>query len=410
MWGKNESLKLVIVGHIDHGKSTLIGRLLLDTDSLPKEKLNELKRISKELGKETELAYLSDQLKEEREQNKTIDTTQLFFRTKKRNYVIIDAPGHVEFIKNMLSGASLAQAAVIIIDIKEGIMEQTRRHAYLLKMLGIKDLIVAFNKIDLINYDAARFEEIKNEFLHLLGKLNIKPFFVIPISAKAGLNISKKSSATPWYKGPYLLQALGTLKLDNSLKSKPLRFCIQDIYETNNEKIAVGKVISGTLKRGQEVMLMPLLEKIKIKSIKIFPKNVKEVHKDKCAGLTFENIVKAVRGNIIVQKENPPKALSRFEGNIFWMSDRPLLLNETLKLRCSTQETNCIVERIRRRMNSSTLEILEENAKEVRINESALITIKTETPILVEKFSYIEELGRFILERNANPQGIGITV
>ena len=408
MWGKKEKLKLVIIGHVDHGKSTLIGRLLLDTNSLPKEKLEELKKISEELGKETELAYLSDQLKEEREQNKTIDTTQLFFKSKKREYIIIDAPGHAEFIKNMLTGASLAQAAVLIVDTKEGIMEQTRRHAYLIKMLGVENIIVVFNKMDLVNYSVKRFEEIKKEFLSFLGNLHIKPLFIIPVSARTGLNISKRSSLAPWYKGPFLLQALDSLTVRKSKKDNPLRFCVQDIYKNNDGEIIVGKVISGILKQGEEALLMPLYGKIKIKSIKIFPKNVKQASEGENIGLIIDGAAKITRGDIIVQKKNPPQALSSFEGNIFWMSEEPLVANTAVTVRCSTQESNCIVEKIQKRVNSSTLETIEENGREVRMNEAAVVTFKTEKPIVIEKLSCTEELGRFTLERGRNPQGIGI--
>jgi sulfate adenylyltransferase large subunit len=410
MRAEKEHLKLVIVGHLDHGKSTLIGRLLLDTHSLPKQRLAELNRISKELGKETELAYLSDQLKEEREQNKTIDTTQLFFKTKKRNYIIIDAPGHVEFIKNMLSGASLAEAGVLIIDSKEGIMEQTRRHAYLLKMLGIKKLILVFNKLDLINYDAAKFQELKNEFLIFLDSLGLKPLFVIPISAKTGLNISSKSLATPWYNGPSLLQALDLIQINENITDKQLRFSIQDVYSMDDEKIIAGKVLSGVLRQRQEIILMPSLEETKIKFIKTFSGKLKKASKGECVGLILENSAKAQRGNIIAQKEKHPETVNRFKGNIFWISDQPLEINHEMSLRCSTQEAICVAERIEKRMNSSTLEIIEEESKELKTNESALVTFKTENPILIEKFSEIEELGRFIIEKEYMPQGIGVVV
>ncbi|MCK4821573.1 GTP-binding protein [bacterium] len=242
---EKDILRIVIIGHVDHGKSTLIGRLLLDTNSLPKEKMVEIKKVSRDLGKEAELAFLTDQLKEERERSMTIDTTQIFFRTRKKNYCIIDTPGHVQFLKNMLTGASLAQAAVLIVDVKEGVMEQTRRHSYLIQMLGLDKAIVVFNKMDLINYQGRRFPKIKTELLELLESLNIEPIFLIPISAKEGLNISRKSSKMRWYKGPSLLSALDSLRLNTKTMQRPLRFPIQDIYEINGEKIIVGRVASG---------------------------------------------------------------------------------------------------------------------------------------------------------------------
>lgn len=409
MWGRKEKLKLVIIGHVDHGKSTLIGRLLLDTNSLPKEKLNELKKISEELGKETELAYLSDQLKEEREQNKTIDTTQVFFKSRNRDYVIIDAPGHTEFIKNMLTGATLAQAAVLIVDVKEGIMEQTRRHAYLVKMLGMENVIVVFNKMDLVGYDIKRFEEIRNEFISFLSNLGIKPIFTIPISARTGLNILKRSSLTPWYKGPSLLGALDLLSVSKKNKDKPLRFCVQDVYAVAEEQVVVGKVISGEIRQGQEVLVLPMVAGAEVKNIKKFLNNINKAQEGECVGLVFKINPGINRGDIIVQKENPPEVRRYFEAHIFWMSDEPLFINDELTLRCSTQEIVCIVEKINNRINSSTLEIVEVNARELKMTEAATVIFKADAPIVLEKLSYIEDLGRFTLERGGNPQGIGVT-
>ena len=207
-----EVLRLVMVGHVDHGKSTLIGRILLDTHSLPKDKLIELRRISKELGQETQLAFLVDHLKEEREQGKTIDTTQTFFKTAGRSYAIIDAPGHTEFIKNMITAAGYAHAALLIIAADEGIREQTKRHAYLIKMLGIDKVIVVFNKMDTIHYDEKRFNILGHEILSFFDRLGLKILFHIPVCAKHGVNISAKDKLMPWDKGPTLLKALDSIK------------------------------------------------------------------------------------------------------------------------------------------------------------------------------------------------------
>jgi sulfate adenylyltransferase subunit 1 (EFTu-like GTPase family) len=189
-----------------------------------------------------------------------------------------------------------------------------------------------------------------------------------------------------------------------------MRFCVQDVYEIDNEKIIVGKVLSSILKQGQEVILMPSLEKIKIRFIKVFPKNIKQACQGMCVGLILEATSKIKRGNIIVQKENYPQAINYFKANIFWLSSEPLLINRRLTLRCSTQEVVCIAEKIEKRMDSSTLQIIEENAQELQTNDSAFVSFKTESPILIEKFSDIEELGRFIIEEKRNPQGMGIVV
>ncbi len=405
---KKDILRIVIIGHVDHGKSTLIGRLLLDTNSLPKEKIVEIKNISRELGKEAELAFLTDQLKEERERSITIDTTQIFFRTRKKNYCIIDTPGHVRFLKNMLTGASLAQAAVLIADVKEGVMEQTRRHSYLIQMLGLDKAIVVFNKMDLVSYQRERFEKIKTKLLELLESLKIEPIFLIPVSAKEGINISRKSSKMRWYKGPSLLSALDSLRLNTKTTQRPLRFPIQDIYEINGEKIIVGRVASGIVKQGQNIILLPSMRETRINFIRAFGEDKREGEAGESVGLVLDEPFSVERGEVIVQKENLPRPTKCFKGNVFWMSHQPLQINKTITLRCATQEVKCIAERIEKRIDSSTLEVMEEDAKELRLNEAGEVIFKTEKPIVVERFNFIEELGRFVVERAYKVQAAGI--
>jgi small GTP-binding protein len=402
------TLKIVIVGHVDHGKSTLIGRLLLDTGSLSQEKLSEIKRIAKELGKDTELAFLTDQLREEREQDKTIDTTQIFFKSRARNYVIIDAPGHLEFIKNMLSGASLAEAGVLIIDVSKGLQEQTRRHAYLLSLLGIKKIVVVLNKMDLVNYEKADFEKVKIDLLKFLDGLAITPGFIIPASAKTGANISKKSLETPWYKGPGLLGALDSLQSEIKIEQRPLRFAVQDIYETNGERIVAGKVISGNIYRNQEVAIHPTYAHAKIKALKVFGQKIKKARAGQNIGLILDNALAIKRGDIVSAEGEPVQLKDTFVADIFWMAKNPLRLREPLVLRCSTQEISCQAEKIEKRIDSSTLEILQENAQELKELETGQVVLRTERPIIAEKFDFIEELGRFVLERDYNLQGAGI--
>lgn len=403
-----ETVKIVIVGHVDHGKSTLLGRLLLDTHSLPKEKLDEIRRISRELGKDTELAYLTDYLKEERENEMTIDTTQIFFQTRKRNYVIIDTPGHLEFIKNMLTGATQAKAAVLLVDVNAGIQEQTRRHAYIIGMLGINNVITVFNKMDLLNYKQERFEAVKTEFLKFMAALRIKPDFIIPASAKEGANISRRTPRMNWYKGPCLLAALDSLRLNAQPAKRPLRFPIQDVYEINGERIIVGKVLSGIIKPGQLVTLFPYFQNTRISAIKVFGEAVKKACAGENIGLVLDDCSSAKRGEVILQKGDPQKPTDHFKGNIFWMSREPLQIHKTITLRCSTQEVKGIAKTIEKRINTSTLETLEENAAELKINEAGVVVFKTEKPILVEQFFFIEELGRFVIESEYNLNGAGI--
>ena len=408
---RKETIKIAIVGHVDHGKSTLIGRLLIDTNSLPKEKIKEIKKLSKELGKEAELAFIVDQLKEEREQNKTIDTTQVFFKIKDKNFVIIDTPGHVELLKNMITGATQADIALLVIDINEGVMEQTKRHLYVLNMVGINKIIVVFNKIDLVDYKKERFDAVRSELLTFLVNLDIKPIFIIPVSAKQGVNISKKCYKTNWYKGPDLLKALSSFKLNTKTMKKPLRFSVQDIYEIHNKIIIAGKVVSGILTKNQQVLLLPYNAIVTIKSLNVFGEyNKIKAEAGENIGLSLNETLSAKRGDILVQKENPPKLSMSFKGHILWLCQEPLQINKTMILCCSTQEVECIVEQIEQRIDSSTLDIIEENAKELKLNEAALVVLKTEKPIVIEKFYFIKEFGRFVIEKNHKLAGIGIII
>jgi sulfate adenylyltransferase large subunit len=407
---EKETLSIVIVGHVDHGKSTLIGRLLLDTKSLPKEKMAELQRISKDLGKETELAYLTDQLKEEREQDKTIDTTQTFFRTTKRNYIIIDAPGHVEFIKNMLTGASSAEAAILIVDITKGVEEQTRRHAYIIKMLGIRHLIVVINKMDLVNFKKEQFEIVRSSLLDFLKKLGLQPLFIIPVSAKDGVNISGGSLLTKWYNGPALLKALNSLKPADRKKNPPLRFPVQDIYEINHEKIAAGEVVSGKIKEGEKIYILPSMKEAAINHIKTFGKHKKLAEDGENIGITLKGPLTLARGDVITGLNGYCKPRDKFKGNIIWLSKKPLRINDTLTFRCATQETLCTVEKIEQRINSSTLEVIQPEASGLNTNEAGEVFFKTARPVVVEDFSSIPALGRFILESDFNLQGAGIII
>ena len=249
---ERQPLKFIIIGHVDHGKSTLIGRLLYDTNSLTLDKIEEIKKTSKELGRKTEFAYLLDHLEEERQQGITIDTTQVFFKTNKREYVIIDAPGHIEFVKNMITGASQAEAALLIIDANEGIKEQTKRHATIVSMLGINQLIVVINKMDLVDFNENVYSNLKNKVGNFLKTFDITAQAYIPISALKGDNITKPSENMSWYIGPTILESLNFLRNRISAKDQPLIFPVQDIYKIDHKRIAVGCIETGNIRQGQE--------------------------------------------------------------------------------------------------------------------------------------------------------------
>jgi len=400
-----EHLKLVIVGHVDHGKSTLIGRLLYDTDSLPEGKLDEVKATCDALGHELEFAFVMDHLQEEREQGITIDTTQTFFKTEKRNYVIIDAPGHVEFIKNMITGASQAEAAILIVDANEGVQEQTRRHAYVLRLLGIDQVIVILNKMDLANYSSNRYEEVKSKLLEFLKTLGIAPFYVIPISAKDGANVANRASKIGWYEGPTVLEALDTFKTASTPIEKALRFPIQDIYKIGDKRLLVGRIESGKLIRGQTITFSPTGSTAIVKSIDLFGDTKEAAEAGESIGITLERPSFIERGEV-ASSSNTPTVTTEFKANVFWM-DKKEFSGEKLYLRCATQEVSCELI-INQRLNSSTLELIEDDARYLGANEVGRVVVKTTKPMCVDAFNSIQELGRFILVRDNDVVAGGI--
>ncbi len=384
--------KLVFVGHIDHGKSTLIGRLLYDTDSIPKEKIEEIEKTCKALGKEMEFAYITDALEEERKENITIDTTQTFFKHNGKEYLIIDAPGHKEFLKNMVTGASYADYAILIVDAEEGVKEQTKRHAYTLKFLGIEQVIVVINKMDKVKYNKERFEEVKREVLNYLNAIGINVKEIIPISAYYGDNVVKKSENMPWYEGKTLLETLDFEKRDR--KEKSFIMPVQDIYNIENKRVIVGNILAGALKNGDEVIIYPEGSKGKIKEILVFGEDVKEVRGPKSVGLVLEQDSNEIeRGNIFAKE--PLITTDKIEASVI------CLLNEikegsSYKLLCVTQEVNAKVEKIEEKIDIESLEKIQENF--LGEGEVGRVIFKLEKPIAIEKFHNIPELGRFVIK------------
>lgn len=403
-------LKFVIVGHVDHGKSTLIGRLLYDTQSLPLDKIEEIKKASCELGRETEFAYLLDHLEEERRQGVTIDTTQVFFKTDKRRYVIIDAPGHIEFVKNMITGASQAEAAVLTVDVKEGVKEQTRRHAYFLSLLGLNQVIVVINKMDLAGYKEEEFNEVRSKIEEFLNSINIKPLFCIPMSALQGENIAKKSAKLTWYKGSTFLESLDALQNKISPENKPLIFSVQDIYRIGEKRIVVGRIEAGWLQKGSDIKILPSNQVSRVKSIEKFLQDTDKAYAGQSIGITTHDALFINRGDIICSPGKEPFLTQDVSANIFWMSPRPLNKGQKITIRCSTQETIGKIEEIKKRIDSSSLKIIEEDANILENLEVGEVKIKTKNPIAVKDFSDVQELGRFVLTQDENICAGGIVI
>jgi sulfate adenylyltransferase subunit 1 len=404
---EEHALPIVIVGHVDHGKSTLIGRLLYDTNCLPPDKYSEIQKSSEMLGREVEFAFVMDCFEEERSRGITIDTTQTFFKTPKRRYVIIDAPGHKEFLKNMITGSSQAEAALLIIDAFEGIRDQTRRHAYILGMLGFKQVCVLLNKIDLVHYSKDKFFELMNQVTDFLKQLNIHPTFVLPISAIRGDNVAQPSKKMPWFDGPTVLQALDTFE-PLKIEEKPLRFPIQDIYSVDGKKILVGRIEAGRLKREESLFLLPEKKKVVVKSIETFLKNdVATAGFEESIGICLKGRQRVERGRILAEDLSSMISDS-IRANIFWMDSRAHQRGEILLFRCVTQEIPCRIEKIYKKFDPASMELIEEEASSISGAEVADVLIHLKGQAVVDPFNDIPEMGRFVLEKDGRPIAGGI--
>ncbi|RCX17251.1 sulfate adenylyltransferase subunit 1 [Anaerobacterium chartisolvens] len=404
-----EILKIVVVGHVDHGKSTVIGRLLYDTKSLPEGAIDRVKRISKEKGKPFEYAYLLDAFEEEQKQGITIDTTQLQFHTEKREYVIIDAPGHKEFLKNMISGAANAEAALVIIDANEGIQEQSKRHGYILSLLGIQKVYVIVNKMDLIDYSEQRFNAIKLEMNQFLNSLKVYPLRYIPVSAFLGENIALKSDKMPWYDGSPILESIDMFEKDKGLEEKPLRLPIQDVYKFDNRRIIAGRIESGRLRVGDEILISPSRKLTRIKTIEYWTDNDKRdtAEAGMSVGITVEDEFFNKRGEIITHKDEAPVISDVFKVNLFWMGRNNLVKDKKYKIKAVTQEMECEVVSIDRVIDATTLEAIED-ASRVKTNDVAEVTIRTKEKLCFDQFKSNQNTGRFVIVDGYDVCGGGI--
>lgn len=398
----NQNLKFVVVGHVDHGKSTLIGRLLYDTRSLPPDKIEEIKKISQDLGRKTEFAFLLDHLEEERQQGITIETTQTFFKTDKRHYVIIDAPGHVEFVKNMVTGASQAEAAILIVDANEGVKEQTKRHAYMLSLLGLKQVVVVINKMDLVDFKKEKFDNICNDVKKFLKIININPVFYIPIVALSGDNLAHRAAKMGWYTGPIFLECLDLLRNKELPEDKPLLLPVQDVYKVDEKRITVGRIEAGKIEPGMEIRILPNNYKTKVQLLGIYPKQLQEAVAGQSIGITIEDPLFLNRGDIICAATEELLLTDTIKANLFWMSKRDFHKNDKIIIRSATQETVCNIGTIAKRIDSSSFETIEEDADILKNLDVAEVIIKTKKPIAIKSFNDVQELGRFVLELDGN--------
>jgi len=409
-YSTSQKLRIVIVGHVDHGKSTLIGRLFHDTNSLPEGKVEQIRAASEAEGMEFEFAFLLDALLEEQAQNITIDTTQLPFRSATREYVIIDAPGHKEFLKNMVTGAASADAAILLIDANEGIQEQSKRHAYLLSMLGIRQIVVAVNKMDLVGFDQARYDAIRSDYSDFLLKLGIVPQHFIPLSAKLGENIASSSQQMPWFHGPHILGALDGFEVAVEPEGKPLRFVLQDIYRFDERRILAGRVEAGRLSVGDDIAFWPDGKRSRVKSIETWgvepPRTSGTV--GEALAITLEEQIFVERGQIGGSPTDGPAEGREIHASLFWLSADPLELNLPFTLKLGTQSVEARVVEIVRLLDSSTLETIEGGRSAIAKNEVADVRIRTRRPVAFDRHDRISTTGRFVILAGKRIGGGGI--
>lgn len=404
-----ENLNIVVVGHVDHGKSTLIGRLLYDTGSLPEGEIEKVKKISEENGKKFEYAYLLDAFEEEQKQGITIDITMLQFFTKKRDYVIIDAPGHKEFLKNMISGAASAEAAILVVDAKEGVQEQSKRHGYLLSLLGIKKVFVAINKMDLVGYSEERFNELQKQFNEFLNNIDIYPESYIPISASNGDNVAGKSENMTWYNGQNILESMDSIEKEKGIEEKELRFPVQDVYKFDSRRIIAGRIESGTLKKGDQIVIYPSEKTTKVKSIESWQKTDKKdvATAGMSVGITVDDEFYNKRGEFICHKDSTVTVGNIFSANVFWLGNNNLVKDKEYKLKMETQEEECTIISIDKITDAATLDY-NETRDYIKKNDVAEVTIKTKKPICFDKFAEFQSTGRFVIVDEYDISGGGI--
>jgi len=401
-------LRVVFVGHVDHGKSTLIGRILHDTGSLPEGKIDEIKKACAAEGMEFEFAFLLDALLEEQKQNVTIDTTQIPFRTARRRYAIIDAPGHKEFLKNMITGASSADAAILVIGANEGVREQSRRHAYLLNLLGVRQIIVVVNKMDLVDFSEARFHEIESEYRTFLADLGLEARAFIPASARQGENVARATMKMKWYCGASVLEALDLFESRKSDVDLPLRFCIQDVYRFDGRRIIAGRIETGTLRVGDELVFSPANKSSVVATIERWnaPPNGPAVAGDSI-GITLSEQIFVERGYVASHENETPIETNRFHADLFWIVREPLRVGHFYDLRVATQDVKCQIVSIEQVMDSSTLEMKSDGREQLERNEIGRLTIQTRGPLVIDNHDHIPNLGRFVIVDDGRIRGGG---
>lgn len=405
------TIRIVIVGHVDHGKSTLIGRLLHETGSLPADKLETLKQVAARRGMEFEWSFLLDALQAERDQGITIDTSQIRFRTPTRDVLLIDAPGHAEFLRNMITGAAQADAAILIVDAVEGIRDQTRRHAYLLHLLGVHQVAVVVNKMDRVDFDASRFAAIRDDITAYLRELGLAPAAVIPISARHGDGVARHTSTMGWHDGPTVLEALDSFAVARAATELPFRLPVQAVYKFDDRRILAGRIESGGVKIGDEIIVAPAGKSARVKSIETWP--LPELnHPSRAAsagqsiGLTLDREIFVQRGDLVGPATAPALSGRHLRARIFWLGREPLARGTDLVVRIGTAQSAGTVAAIVTAIDPGALTEVDQGL--IGPNQVGEIEVMLSQPLASDLHSVNPGIGRVALERDGRILGGGL--
>lgn len=405
---QKDLLRFLTAGSVDDGKSTLIGRLLFDSKKLYEDQLDALERDSKRMGNAGEhidYALLLDGLKAEREQGITIDVAYRYFSTNNRKFIIADTPGHEQYTRNMITGGSTANLAIILVDARTGVITQTRRHTYLVSLLGIKHVVLAVNKMDLVDFDREVFDRIVADYKDFVASLEIPDITCIPLSALDGDNVVEKSDRTPWYEGPSLLDFLENVPIDLDRNYEDFRFPVQYVLRPNLDfRGFSGKVASGVVRKGDTVMALPSGKTSKVKSIVTYEGELETAYPPMCVTLTLEDEIDISRGEMLVHPDNCPMADRNFETMLVWMDEEPMDRNKSFYLKHTTHTTRARVDSIRYKVNVNTMEQLSvENGRlaaeelPMQLNEIARVVFTTGEALFFDAYRKNKQTGAFIL-------------
>jgi bifunctional enzyme CysN/CysC len=410
--GERQSMNVVIVGHVDHGKSTLVGRLLADTGTLGEGKLEKVQAVCKRQGKVFEYAFLLDALEEEQGQGITIDSARVFFKSARRDYIIIDAPGHIEFLKNMVTGAARAEAAVLIIDAKEGVRENSRRHGYLLSMLGIRQVAVAVNKIDLVDYSREIFDKIVAEYRAFLAEVGITPRWFVPMCARDGEMVVARSERLAWYDGPTVLEAFDGFAKQVADERLPLRLPVQDVYKWNqrgdDHRIVAGRIEAGSLRVGDRVVFSPSQKSAVVRSVERWHAPPSDAAiAGQSIGVTLDHEIFVGRGEVMSHDKSAPAVSTRLRVNLFWLGRKPMQSGKRYKLKLGTAEREVVIDRVHRVLDASDLDA-RAGKTQVDRHDVADLTLRTRSPVAFDLSGEIAPTSRFVIVDGYDIAGGGI--